>query len=76
MGGTVAVNNTHIHQMIIITVGMFSSFAIIYFLLPNDVSVIDAAYVAGILGKLNAIDFSFDFTSCYSIKIIILNFGK
>ncbi|MGB5850286.1 MAG: sodium:solute symporter, partial [Ignavibacteriaceae bacterium] len=66
VGGTVAVNKTHIHQMIIITVGMFSSFAIIYFLLPDDISVIDAAYVAGKLGKLNAIDFSFDLNNRYT----------
>jgi len=66
VGGTIAVNKTHIHQMIIITVGMFSSFAIIYFLLPDDISVIDAAYVAGKLGKLNAIDFSFDLSNRYT----------
>jgi SSS family transporter len=66
VGGTVAVNKTHIHQMIIITVGMFSSFVIIYFLLPDDISVIDAAYVAGKLGKLNAIDFSFDLSNRYT----------
>ncbi|MCH7965669.1 MAG: sodium:solute symporter [Bacteroidetes bacterium] len=66
VGGTVAVNKTHILQMIIITVGMFSSFVIIYFLLPDDISVIDAAYVAGKLGKLNAIDFSFDLSNRYT----------
>ncbi len=66
VGGTVAVNKTHIHQMIIITVGMFSSFVIIYFLLPDDISVIDAAYVAGKLGKLNAIDFSIDLSNRYT----------
>ncbi|MFB3057615.1 MAG: sodium:solute symporter [Ignavibacteriaceae bacterium] len=66
VGGTVAVNKTHILQMIIITVGMFSSFIIIYFLLPDDISVIDAAYVAGKLGKLNAIDFSFDLSNRYT----------
>ncbi len=66
VGGTIAVNKTHILQMIIITVGMFSSFVIIYFLLPDDISVIDAAYVAGKLGKLNAIDFSFDLSNRYT----------
>jgi len=66
VGGTIAVNKTHILQMSIITIGMFSSFVIIYFLLPNDISVIDAAYVAGKLGKLNAIDFSFDLSNRYT----------
>jgi len=66
VGGTIAVNKTQILQMSIITVGMFSSFIIIYFLLPDDISVIDAAYVAGKLGKLNAIDFSFDLSNRYT----------
>ena len=66
VGGTIAVNKTHIHQMIIITIGMFSAFIMIYFLLPDDISVIDAAYVAGKLGKLNAIDFSFDLSNRYT----------
>jgi Na+/proline symporter len=67
VGGTNAVNKTHIYQMIIITVGMFSAFFMIYILLPDDISVIDAAYVAGKLGKLNAIDFSFDLSNRYTI---------
>jgi Na+/proline symporter len=66
VGGTNAVNKTHIHQMVIITIGMFASFIMIYFLLPDDISVIDAAYVAGKLGKLNAIDFSFDLNNRYT----------
>jgi Na+/proline symporter len=66
-GGTNAVNKTHIYQMIIITVGMFSAFIMIYILLPDDISIIDAAYVAGKLGKLNAIDFSFDLSNRYTI---------
>ncbi|MCZ6704092.1 MAG: sodium:solute symporter [Ignavibacteria bacterium] len=66
VGGTIAVNKTHIHQMIIITIGMFSAFIMIYFLLPDDISIIDAAYVAGKLGKLNAIDFSFDLSNRYT----------
>lgn len=66
IGGTNAVNKTHIHQMVIITIGMFAAFIMIYFLLPDDISFIDAAYVAGKLGKLNAIDFSFDLNNKYT----------
>ena len=65
-GGTRAVNQTHIQQMIIITLGMFAVFVTIFFLLPKDVSPLDAAYVAGKLGKLNAIDFSFDLNNRYT----------
>jgi SSS family transporter len=66
IGGTNAVNKTHILQMVIITVGMFASFFMIYFLLPKDISVIDAAFIAGKLGKLNAIDFSFNLNDRYT----------
>jgi Na+/proline symporter len=66
VGGTVAVNKTHFLQMIIITAGMFSAFIMIFILLPDDISFIDAAYVAGKLGKLNAIDFSFDLSNRYT----------
>jgi SSS family transporter len=66
VGGTVAVNKTHFLQMIIITVGMFSAFFVLMTLMPKDVSIIDAAYVAGKMGKLNAIDFSFDLSNRYT----------
>jgi len=66
IGGTVAVNKTHFLQMIIITAGMFSAFFILMSLLPNEVSFYDAAYIAGKLGKLNAIDFTFDLSNRYT----------
>ena len=66
VGGTVAVNKTHLLQMIIITIGMFSAFFVLMTLMPKDVSIFDAAYVAGKMGKLNAIDFSFDLGDRYT----------
>ena len=66
VGGTEAVNKTHLLQMVIITIGMFSAFAMIYILLPEKVSFIDAAYIAGKMGKLNAIDFNFDLDNRYT----------
>ena len=66
VGGTVAVNKTHFLQMIIITAGMFSAFFILISLLPEQVSFYDAAYIAGKLGKLNAVDFSFDLSNRYT----------
>ena len=65
-GGTNAVNKTHFLQMIIILFGMLSAVFMIYKLLPEDISVIDAAYVAGKMGKLNAIDFSFNLNDRYT----------
>lgn len=66
VGGTEAVNKTHLLQMIIITIGMFSAFVMIYILLPEKISIIDAAHIAGKMGKLNAIDFSFNLENRYT----------
>jgi Na+/proline symporter len=66
VGGSIAVNKTHIQQMIIIMAGMVTAFIMIFLLLPPGISVVDAAYVAGKMGKLNAIDFSFDLNNRYT----------
>ena len=66
-GGTRAVNHTNFQQMLIIMVGMFSAFFVILWRLPDDVGMIEAAWVAGKMGKLNAIDLSFDLTNRYNI---------
>lgn len=66
VGGSVAVNKTHIQQMVIIFAGMIAALVVIISLLPPDISFKDAAFVAGKMGKLNAIDFSFDLHDRYS----------
>lgn len=66
VGGSNAVNKTHILQMVIITIGMFAAFFMIYTFLPKNISVIDAANIAGSMGKLNAIDFSFNLNDRYT----------
>lgn len=65
-GGTKAVNWTHFQQMLIITIGMFTAFFLIIKLLPADISFLQAVQLSGKLGKLNAIDFSFDLTNRYT----------
>jgi len=66
VGGSIAVNKTHIQQMIIIMTGMITAFVVIISLLPPDISFKDAAFVAGKMGKLNTIDFSFDLNNRYT----------
>ncbi len=66
VGGTVAVNKTHFLQMIIITVGMFSAFFDFDVSITRRCFFIDAAYIAGKMGKLNAIDFTFDLSNRYT----------
>ncbi|MFZ0389152.1 MAG: sodium:solute symporter, partial [Calditrichia bacterium] len=67
LGGTRAVNWTQFQQMLIIGTGMVAAFFTMVFLLPQDVSFGEAVTVAGRLGKLNAIDFSFDLNNRYTI---------
>ncbi|MDH5385598.1 MAG: sodium:solute symporter, partial [Candidatus Aminicenantes bacterium] len=66
-GGTDAVFKTHILQMGIITVGMGAAFFMIFRLLPSDISFLDAVHVAGKTGKLNVINFAFDWKDQYNI---------
>ncbi len=66
-GGTDAVNKTHLLQMGIITVGMVAAFYMILRLLPSDISFLDATHVAGKMGKLNVINFAFDWKDRYNI---------
>jgi Na+/proline symporter len=66
MGGARAVDNTNFLQFLIIMGGMFVAFITIIRLLPADVSFLEATHVAGKLGRLNAIDFSFDIKNQYN----------
>jgi SSS family solute:Na+ symporter len=66
IGGSNAVNKTHIQQMIIIMFGMLAVFFMIFKLLPPGISVLDAAHIAGKMGRLNAIDFTFDLNDRYT----------
>jgi Na+/proline symporter len=66
VGGTKAVSRTHVHQLMIALGGMVVALVIAIRTLPHDVGLVDALHVAGRLGRLNAIDFSFDLTTPYS----------
>ena len=65
-GGVKAVNWTDVQQMLIIMSGMILAFIMTVVLLPRDISFVDALHVAGGLGKLNVIDFSFDLSNRYN----------
>lgn len=59
-GGTKAVNVTQKQQMFIIMSGMFITFFLILYLLPNDMTFSNALHIAGANDKMNILDFSFD----------------
>jgi SSS family solute:Na+ symporter len=65
-GGVKSVSWTHFQQMLIIMSGMIIALVVIIFSLPDDVSFADALYVAGGLGHLDAVDFSFDLNDRYN----------
>jgi SSS family solute:Na+ symporter len=65
-GGARAVDNANFLQFLIIMGGMIVAFVTLVRLLPADVSFLEATHVAGKLGRLNAIDFSFDIHNQYN----------
>jgi SSS family solute:Na+ symporter len=66
LGGARAVDNANFLQFLIIMGGMIVAFVTLVRLLPADVSFVEATHVAGKLGRLNAIDFSFDIKNQYN----------
>ncbi|MDP4710684.1 MAG: sodium/solute symporter [Saprospiraceae bacterium] len=66
MGGTQAVSVTQKQQMIVILTGMFVAAIILVYKLPEHVGFGDAVGLAGKLGKLNVVDFSFDLNNRYT----------
>jgi SSS family solute:Na+ symporter len=65
-GGNKAVSWTHMHQMLIILGGMTVALIIAVRSIPADIGFGEAVLVAGRMGRLNAIDFSFDLTNKYN----------
>ncbi|WP_111307387.1 sodium:solute symporter [Confluentibacter sediminis] len=65
-GGTKAVNVTQKHQMVIIFSGMLVAFFIIISKLPQDITFNKALEIASASGKMNILDFSFDFNNRYT----------
>lgn len=65
-GGTTAVSHTQKWQMLVILAGMGVAFGMILHRLPPDFSFLQAVAVAGKMGKLDAVDFSFDWQKRYT----------
>jgi SSS family solute:Na+ symporter len=60
VGGTKIVSLTQRYQILVILIGMALAFGIAVYRLPADFSFSDALSMAGKMGKLEAVDFSFD----------------
>ncbi len=66
-GGTKAVSVTHKQQMAVILTGMFAAFFIILSYLPENINFSNALEIAGASGKMDILDFSFDFENRYTL---------
>jgi SSS family transporter len=66
-GGIPAVTWTDVVQMSIIFLGLVLALILVLRMLPSGVSVVDAVYLAGAVGKLNAVDTHFDWNSRYNL---------
>jgi len=65
-GGSKAVSVTQKHQMTVMMSGMVAVGVMVYLNLPKDISFYDSVRVAGKLGKMNLVDFSFDINNRYN----------
>lgn len=65
-GGTKAVNVTQKQQMAIMMGGLAFVFILILYSLPEDITFANAMNIAAASGKLEVVDFSFDFENRYT----------
>lgn len=66
-GGTKAVSVTQKQQMGVILLGMIAAVVVLVFNLPNDISLNDSLTIAGKMGRMNVVDFSFNPDDRYNI---------
>ena len=66
VGGVQAVTWTDVKQMAVIVVGLIAVVIALVVGLPSNVSVGDALHVAGSAGRLQAVDFRFDWSQTYT----------
>jgi Na+/proline symporter len=67
MGGIPAVTWTDVLQMCIIFAGLILALFTVISLMPHGVSFTDAVYLAGAVGKLNAVDTKLDWNNRYNL---------
>ncbi len=67
LGGIKAVTWSDVQQMLVIFLGLVASLITVIVLLPQTVSFSDAAYLAGVAGRLNAVTTNFDWRDQFNI---------
>jgi len=65
-GGTKAVSVTQKQQMAVMMGGMIIAGFVVVHLLPSDITFMESVKVAGKMGRMNLVDFSFDLNDRYN----------
>jgi SSS family solute:Na+ symporter len=65
-GGVQAVTWTDVKQMVVIVGGLFAAIAVLIFSLPPTVGVAEGLHLAGSVGRLKTLDFSFTLRETYT----------
>lgn len=66
-GGTKAVSYTQMIQMAIIFSGLFIATSMVLSMLPDNVGIIQSMKVAGATGRMNVMNFDWDFNNKYTL---------
>jgi Na+/proline symporter len=66
-GGIKAVTWADVQQMIMIFAALILSLIIAFHLMPRNISVIDALHLAGVAGRLNAVDLRWNLDNRYNL---------
>lgn len=66
-GGTKAVSYTQMIQMAIIFSGLFIAASMVLSLLPDDIGIVETMKVAGATGRMNVMNFDWDFNNKYTL---------
>jgi Na+/proline symporter len=66
-GGIKAVTWADVQQMIMILAALILSLIIAFHLMPHDVGVVDALHLAGVAGRLNAVDLHWNLNNRYNV---------
>ena len=67
VGGISGVIRTDVKQMAVMVFGLIFCFIWIQYQLPEEVGFSDSLYLAGTIGKLDALDLSFDISEKYNV---------
>jgi SSS family transporter len=66
-GGIKAITWTDVQQMTIVLIGMLTALITAFWLMPSDVSPLDAIHLAGAAGRLNPVVWSFNPNDRYNV---------